>query len=229
MRRAAIVSAVVLCACSGSFGDGARESFHQVVAAGSAPVIHVENVAGAVRVDAWPKTTVDVAATKYARDAGALRDIRIGVRKEGSDVFIETSYGGGIHSGGVRYRLFVPAGSSLQIHNVAGSVELTGVRGNIDVETQAGEITADAGRVTGDRSIDLRATTGAVTLSVASESDATVTASSTVGAFTSDVPGISQRRENLVGASGSGTIGSGSARIRITTTTGAIALRQRSM
>jgi hypothetical protein len=36
-----------------------------------------------------------------------------------------------------------------------------------------------------------------------------------------------QRRENLVGASGSGTLGAGSARIHITTTTGAIALRQR--
>jgi hypothetical protein len=227
MRIVAILTTAGLCACSGSFGDSAREAFHQTVSVGAGPVVHVENVAGAVRVDAWPQASVDVAATKYAHDADALRDIHIGVRKEGSDVFIETSYGGGMHGGGVRYRLSVPADASLQIRNVVGAVELAGVRGNVEVDTQAGEITAAVGRVTGNRSIDLGATTGAVVLTIAPGSDAKVAALSTVGRFSSDVPGVSQRRENLVGASGSGTIGAGSASIRITTTTGAITLRQR--
>lgn len=226
MRLAAALSVTVLCACTGSFGDGAREAFHQSVAAGAGTVVHVENVAGAVQVNTWAKPAVDVAATKYAHDAAALRNIAIGVRKEGSTIFIETIYAGGMHAGGVRYRLTVPADASLQIHNVAGAVDLAGVSGNVDVVTQAGEITAAVGRVTGNRSIDLHATTGAVTLTIAPGSDATVSATSTVGDVASDVPGVSQRRENLVGASGSGTLGAGSARIRITTTTGAIALRQ---
>jgi Putative adhesin len=227
MRILAILTTAGLCACSGSFSDSAREAFHQTVSVGAGAVVHVENVAGAVRVDAWPQASVDVAATKYAHDADALRDIHIGVRKEGSDVFIETSYGGGMHGGGVRYRLSVPADASLQIRNVVGAVELAGVRGNVHVDTQAGDITAAVGRVAGNRSIDLGATTGAVALTIAPGSDAKVAALSTVGRFSSDVPGVSQRRENLVGASGSGTIGAGSASIRITTTTGAITLRQR--
>ncbi|MGA9419586.1 MAG: DUF4097 family beta strand repeat-containing protein [Candidatus Cybelea sp.] len=227
MRLAATLTAAVLCACSGSFGDSAREAFHQTLAVGAGTVVHVQNVAGTVHVDTWAKPSVDIAATKYAHDADALRNITIGVRKDGADVFIETTYGGGMHAGGVRYRLSVPDDASLQIRNIAGAVELAGVSGNVDVETQAGEITAAVGRVTGNRSIDLHATTGAVTLTIAPGSDATVSATSTVGAFASDVPGVLQRRENLVGASGSGTLGAGSARIHITTTTGAIALRQR--
>ena len=87
-------------------------------------------------------------------------------------------------------------------------------------------IAANVGRVGGDRSIDLRATTGAVTLTIAPGSSATVEANSTVGDFASDVPGMTGEREHIVGARGVGTIGSGSARIRLTTTTGAIALRE---
>jgi len=129
-----------------------------------------------------------------------------------------------MHGGGVRYRIVVPAGASLQVSNLAGAVDVTGVRGNIDVVTQAGEITVDAGRVSGDRSISLRATTGAVRLTVARQSSARVEAYSTVGDFSTDVPGVSQQRQNIVGARGSGTIGSGSGRISLTTTTGAIVL-----
>jgi hypothetical protein len=101
------------------------------------------------------------------------------------------------------------------------------VRGNIDVATQAGEITVEAGVVSGERSIVLRATTGAVNLTIARGSNATVDANSTVGDFSSDVPGLAQQREHIVGARGGGTIGSGGARIALNTTTGAITLNQR--
>jgi DUF4097 and DUF4098 domain-containing protein YvlB len=215
-----------LCACNGAFGERAHEQFRRAVPVGPAPLVRVDNVAGEVRIAGWSKPIVDVEATKYGRDAEELRNVAIAVRAAEDGVSIATSYAGGTNGGSVRYRISVPADASLQIGNVAGAVEITGVRGNVGVETQAGEIAADVGRVAGDRSIDLRATTGAITLTIAPESSATVAASSTVGAFASDVPGISQEREHIIGARGGGTIGSGSARIRLTTTTGAIALRE---
>jgi DUF4097 and DUF4098 domain-containing protein YvlB len=132
-----------------------------------------------------------------------------------------------MQSGGVRYRISVPAAASLQISNVAGAISIAGIRGDAGVETQAGKIDAGLGRVDGNRSIDLRATTGAVVLWISPDSSANVEASSTVGAFASNLPGISESRENIVGVRASGTIGSGSARIRLTTTTGAVALRER--
>ena len=125
----------------------------------------------------------------------------------------------------MRYRISVPPGASLQIGNVAGSVSVGGVSGDVSVETQAGTIDATLGRVDGDRSIDLRATTGTIALRIARDSSASVNAESTVGSFSSDVPGIVQSRENVVGVRASGNVGSGTARIRLNTTTGAIALR----
>jgi DUF4097 and DUF4098 domain-containing protein YvlB len=113
----------------------------------------------------------------------------------------------------------------VQVGNVAGSVSVGGVTGDVSVETQAGTIDATLGRVDGNRSIDLRATTGTITLRIARESSATVNAESTVGSFSSDAPEIVQSRENVVGVRASGNLGSGTARIRLNTTTGAIALR----
>ncbi len=218
------VAIVALAACSGAFGERAREDFHQAIGTGAGATVHVDNVAGSVKVDAWTKSIVDVRATKYGNDAAQLRSVKIDVRNAGKDVFIKTNYEG-LRHGEVRYRLVVPAGASLDISNVAGAVDLAGVTGDVTVETQAGAITADVGRVAGNRAIDLRATTGAVDLSIAPNSDATIAASSTVGDVSSRIPGVPASRENLIGARANGAIGSGSGRVRVGTTTGAITLR----
>lgn len=225
--RIALVLPFALQACSGTLGERVRENVHRTVASGDAPIVRVDNVAGSVRIDGSNKPFVDVQATKYGYDQSELGRIAIDVGRQGDVVSVETRYSGGVHGGGVRYRITVPAGASLRISNIAGAVDFSGVRGDLDVETQAGEITADAGVVGANRSIDLRATTGAITLTIAPGSSARVEAQSTVGDFSSDVRGVSQERRNVVGSRGSGIIGSGSARIRLTTTTGAIALRER--
>jgi DUF4097 and DUF4098 domain-containing protein YvlB len=216
---------LALCACGGSSGERVHEQFHRAIDSGATPVLHVDNIAGAVAIEAWAKPVVNIVATKYGYDASELRTVNINVNREGDGIFVVTTYSGGNHSGGVRYRISVPAGASVQVGNVAGSVSVGGVTGNVSVETQAGTIDATLGRVDGDRSIDLRATTGAITLRIRHESSATVSAESTVGSFSSDVPGIVQSRENVVGVRANGTLGSGSARIRLNTTTGSIALR----
>ncbi|MBV8344235.1 MAG: DUF4097 family beta strand repeat protein [Candidatus Eremiobacteraeota bacterium] len=225
MMRALFAAAfVALAACSGGFGDRAREEFHAAVDAGAGVTVHVDNIAGSVNVGAWPRPSVDVRATKYGRDAAELRSVKIDVRRTGGDVYVKTSYEG-LNHGSVRYRLSVPSDASLQISNVAGAVDVAGITGDVTVETQAGAIAANVGRVEGERTIDLRATTGAVDLSIAPDSSARVEASSTVGAITSTMPGVVASRENLVGARANGLIGSGSGRIRVSTTTGAIRLR----
>lgn len=225
-RVLARIALLALCACNGAFGERVHEQFRRSVPAGQAALVRLENVAGEVRIDGWTKPIVDVEATKYGRDAEELSDIAIDVRPEEGGVSIATRYAAGTHGGGVRYRIMIPADASVRIENVAGAVEIAGVRGNVDVGTQAGMISANVGQVAGDRSVDLRATTGALTLTIAPGSNATVEANSTVGDFASDIPGMTERREHIVGARGAGTIGSGSARIRLTTTTGAIALRE---
>jgi len=220
---APLFAALLATGCTG-FSERARETVHQSIA-GVPAIVRVDNVAGTVRVDGSSRDGVDVEATKFASDETELRSIHVDVRKEGNDVVVATSYEGGTHGGGVRYRITVPSATAVRIDNVAGAVDVTGVSGDLSVETQAGRITADCGRVDGTRSIDLNATTGAVELTIARDSSATIDARSTVGHITSDLSEIAAQRENFVGANATGTIGTGSARIRLTTTTGAIALR----
>jgi hypothetical protein len=226
MLRATTLCGVILavCACAGAFGERVHEQFHQLVSVSGVPTVRVDNVAGTIRIDAWPKPTVSVEATKYGYDAGEVRNIAIDIRTEGSTIFIATKYRGVTHQGGVRYTIWVPANAAVDVRNVAGTVDLAGVAGNVTVETQAGSVGADLGRVDGDRSIDLHATTGAIKLSMTRDSSASVEASSVVGAFSSDFPEISASRENVVGVRAAGKIGSGSANVRLTTTTGAIDL-----
>ncbi len=206
IRFAGVCAIVTLVACSGTFGERAREEFHRTIDAAAGTTLHVDNIAGSITIDAWTKPSIDVRATKYGNDAAELRSVKIDVRSAGKDVFVRTSYEGP-RRGTVRYHIAAPADASLDVSNVAGA------------------ITADVGRVSANRSIDLRATTGAVELTIAANSDASIHASSTVGAITSRIPGVIARREELVGAGASGRIGSGSGRIRVGTTTGAISLR----
>jgi hypothetical protein len=228
MVRAALAAASLsLAACNGDFNDRYHEQFHQAIAASATASVRIDNIAGTVRVEGWPRSGIDVEATKYGYDASDVHSIAIDVTSTPGGVTITSRYARGVHGGGVRYLIRVPSGASVQVENAAGAVDVAGVGGNLGVETEAGEVTADAGRVGGSRSIDLRATTGAVTLYVAPGSSARVDASSTVGDFSSNIAGVSSQRENLVGASGGGTIGAGTARIKLSTTTGAITLRQR--
>ena len=225
IRAIGLGALLALCACSGSFGERVHEEFHQAVDSGTTPIVHVDNIAGTVQIATWAKPIVNIVATKYGYDASELRSVTISVNREGNGIFVVTTYAGGNHSGGVRYRISVPVGASVQIGNVAGAVTVGAVTGNVNVETQAGTIDANLGRVDGDRAIDLRATTGTVTLRIARQSNATIDAESTVGGFSSDLAGIVQSRENVVGVRASGKLGSGTARIVLNTTTGAIALR----
>lgn len=225
LMRASAWAGLLLALIACSAGDRVHEQTHQTLSVSRTPNVNVRNVAGLVRVEAWQKPLVDVKATKTGYDLSDLRNVTIDVQQEGDTVVIATKYSGDTHGGGVDYQISVPEGASTEIHNVAGAVELTGVRGNVVVETQAGQITANLGKVEGDRSIALSATTGAIRLSIAPDSSASVDATSTIGHFSSSFPAIAQSSENVVGTRASGKIGSGSATIRLSTTVGAIELR----
>lgn len=222
-----VAALLALTACSGSFDERVHERVQQAIPMSAPGTVNVENIAGTVTVAAWTKPVVEVEATKYGYDVQELRSTAIEVRKEGSSIFIATRYGSGMHHGGVRYDIRLPETASLHVSNVAGRIDISGARGDVTAQTQAGTIVADLGRVAGGRSVDLQATTGAIRLWIAPDSDAGIDAHSAVGAFSTDIPNITQSRENIIGMRAAGTIGSGSARIRLATTTGAIALRER--
>jgi hypothetical protein len=154
----------------------------------------------------------------------AVRNINIDVVSQGNTVTIATKYRG-FASGGVRYTISLPAGSSLDVNNTTGAIRIGGVDGNVTAGTQTGEVDASVGRVTGRRAIELTATTGSVRLDIDQNSDARVDATTTIGDVKSNFSSVGSSRQNVVGASASGTIGSGTATIRLSTTTGSVELR----
>lgn len=226
--RSIVVGAALVALAACSLGPEIHETLHQSIPATGTPTVHVSNVAGTMKISAWSRPGIDLLARKSAHSPAGLRNIHIDVRTQGHDVFITTHYAGADRSGGVSYTIAVPADAALDLRNVAGTITVRGVRGNVTAATQAGTIGANLGKVAQNRAVDLSATTGTVDLTIARDSDATVTAHSTVGAISSDFASVSENRSNLVGSDASGKIGSGSATIRLTTTTGAITLKARS-
>ena len=215
---------LLLCACAGSLGQSVHASFHEAVSSGAAPVVHVDNVAGEVRIAPWSRAVVDIDATKYGADEAELNKVRIDVHRQGNAIFIATSYAAMVRNGGVRYRISVPLGASVQIANTAGSVTIGAIGGDVGTDTQAGSVDARLGRVDGHRSIDLYATTGTITLRIARDSSATVHAQSNIGSFVTDFSTVTQTRRNFVGVTADRRIGAGAAAIRLSTTTGSLSL-----
>lgn len=212
---------IALTACSGT---QFRESVHKSVTAGAAPHVHIDNSVGEVNVTGSQSHVIDIEAVKSGTSPEAVRNIDIDVQSQGDTVTIATKYRN-FASGGVRYTISVPAGASLDIDNTTGAIHVDGVDGDLTASTQTGEIVANAGRVAARRAIDLTATTGAIKLGIDPHSDARVDASTTIGDVRSDFDSVESARQNVTGASASGTIGNGSASIRLKTTTGAIVLR----
>jgi hypothetical protein len=224
VKAFALLPVAVLAGCS--FSSDIREQVHQTVPATGTSIVHVSNVVGEINVKPWNKNAVDVQAVKSARSMDDLNRITIDAHSEGKNVIVATKYSGGSGSGGVSYTLSVPRTASLIIEDVTGTVDVRGVLGNVSVSAQTGRITADLDRVKGNRLIDLGATTGAVRLSIARDSSARVDASSVVGSFSSDFSSVTVTRTSVVGVTAMGTIGGGTATIRLHTTTGSISLRE---
>lgn len=213
---------IALAACGGT---QVREPFHQSVSTGAAPLVRVDNSVGEIRVSGWQNHSIEIDAVKSGMSVDAVRNIDIDVQTQGNTVTVETKYRS-FGSGGVRYTISVPAGSSLDVSNTTGAIHIDAVDGDVTAGTQTGQVDASVGRVTGRRAIELTATTGSVRLDVDQNSDARVDARTTVGDVGSDFPSVASSRQNVVGAAASGTIGAGTGTIHLTTTTGSVALRR---
>ncbi|MBV8196809.1 MAG: DUF4097 family beta strand repeat protein [Candidatus Eremiobacteraeota bacterium] len=225
---AAICLLVSTAAChAATFGARMHETVRHSVDADGIVRLRLENTAGTVRVEGSAKSAIDVEAIKSGYSAEELRAIAIAIDRVGDVLRVQTLYKSDFHTGGVRYRIAVPARIALEVNNAAGTVDVAGLSGDLSIDTQAGAIKADLGKVTLGRSVVLHATTGSIRASLARDSDVTIDAHTTVGSISSDFPPIAGRRESIVGMSAHGRLGSGSARMELTTTTGAISLLER--
>jgi hypothetical protein len=203
LRRLAFGAVTLLAACAGSFGQELQAPYRASIEAGASPFVRVTNSVGEVRVVPGDTNAVEIAATKYGSTRDELDAISIAAQRSGNDVSIETQYRSA-HRGGVRYRITVPRGASLQIDNTVGRIDVGPVGGNVAAESSVGSIT----------------------LRIASDSSATVTASAALGSISSDFESIQEERSNLVGAQAAGRIGAGTATVHLAVKTGSIAIER---
>jgi hypothetical protein len=218
------LAVILLSGCSGgSFSNRVTEPMQQTFLSDTPVALQVNNIAGTVHVIGWAQPRVDVNAMKYAGSKDELKSVSVNVQHAAPTVTVTTSISFSTANAGVDYTIRIPAASSVRVSNDAGIVRIDGVGGDVNVQSQAGSVTATLPRVDFNRSITLHSTTGVVTLNIPKDSNATVRAVSTVGSFSSDFP-IAASRNNVVGVTAGGKIGSGSGKIDLSTTTGAIGL-----
>jgi DUF4097 and DUF4098 domain-containing protein YvlB len=215
------LAAVSLTACS--FAE-VHETVHQSIASSHSPLVRLQNAVGTVRIDGWDKDTVDVVARKGARSVSDLHNIGIDLHDDNGTIVIVTKYSGFMNSGGVEYTVHVPAASSINVHNDTGTVDVTGIGGNVTINNTTGRVTANLGTVGSNRNVDISTATGEVRLTIARDSSATVDANTSIGNVSSDFPNLNENR-HTVSDHVTGKIGAGLGTIRLSVSTGSISLR----
>ena len=204
--------------------------------------VSLNNVNGAVHISAWDRNEVQVEAIKRAYTKEALGEANIVIDSATSSISIRTKYPESKHhkdSASVEYTLKVPRRARLfAVETVNGSVEVSGVTGDVKISSVNGPVTAQnlAGearlstvngtvnasfdKVEGAPSISLHTVNGSISLAIPDKSNAEFNASTVHGGISSDfgVPAYRHR----IGGSVSGRIGSGGAHIKLSSVNGGI-------
>jgi DUF4097 and DUF4098 domain-containing protein YvlB len=208
--------------------------------------VSLKNVNGAVHISAWDRNEVQVDAIKRASTREALNEADIVIDSAASSISIRTRYpesSGRRESASVEYTLKVPRRSRLfAIETVNGGVDVGGVAGNVkassvngaviaknlgseaQLSTVNGPVEASFEKLQGTPSISLHTVNGHISLSIPDKSNAELSASTVHGRISSDfgMPASSGRKH---GGSFSGRIGSGGARIKLSSVNGAISIQ----
>ncbi len=175
--------------------QGDRNRFEQTdrqtrtVKVGASGLIELRNIAGDITVTTGGGDTATIEITKIARgssDADArelLGIVTVDVVERGGRVEVSARYPESRARNGRRnlnvstaYRVTAPAGTRIKTESISGSVTVTGVRGDLTLNTISGDIRIErAGKVVNGQSIS-----GEVQL-ISAENDAVVELSSTSG------------------------------------------------
>lgn len=228
-QLAAVLTMLALCGCAGvRFSESkVHESFEKTLPSAGVTMLHLKNIAGTVRIESWNKPQIQIEARKTAPSMDALNALHIDVQEANGVANVVTRYDPGfsVSRGGVEYSVRLPSSTNVRVENTAGTMTLAGLSGNVSASARAGTIDATMARVAGNQDIEIETTTGTIDLRIPKNSDAAVSAHSTIGSMDSSFPEVTSHMQHLVGAAASGRIGNGSATIRLKTTTGSIDLR----
>jgi hypothetical protein len=127
------------------------ERLEQGFKVGAAPVLTVDNFAGSVTVLGGGDGEIQVVAIKKG-PGGDLDRIQIDMNERGDGLEIKTRKPSSVHNASVQLEITVPAGTHLETHTGAGSIEVRYINGDVKAHTGAGSVTLVD--VTGELEID---------------------------------------------------------------------------
>lgn len=213
--------------------------------------LSVSNVNGSITVTGGNYDEIEVLAIKSADSQKALDKIEIKISQSADSVEIETDLSGskrwfnfGGDDGQVRYEIKVPAGLELDsIETVNGSVEITGVSGDVhaesvngnleledlsgdvQMETVNGSISASFAVLGGQQRIKGSTVNGRMSVHLPADADVSVSADTLNGSINARDFDL-EAEKGFVGSDLNADIGSGSARLNLDTVNGSIKIQR---
>lgn len=212
--------------------------------------ISIENVNGDIAVRGWSGDQVELTYRISGGTEKALERVKVRIKSDPSHLRIETvhtksnSWWGSDSSASVQFELRVPSGARLRnVETVNGSIEISGVDGEIEADTVNGRIKveglrADAklstvngtvvaylDRFTADQRVSLESVNGAVQVYLPDSADVDVRAETVHGGLKNDF-GLPVEK-GIVGRDLRGQLGAGGGRLSLDTVNGSISIRRR--
>ena len=223
------------------------EEFHQTYAITADGRVELDNINGDVHISSWDRNEVKVDAIKYADTKEDLEEAKIEIDSGKDHLSIQTKYphrdqgwnwGSHNHPASVEYTLTVPRtvrldeikliNGQLDVNGVSGEVrascingrlEAAGLAGRAKLSTINGHLEAKFGQLAG-KSVELNSVNGSVDLTIPSDSNAEVEASTISGGIHNDF-GL-RVNGHMVGHDMRGELGNGGTQIHLSNVNGRI-------
>ncbi len=240
--------ACAVAATAADHGGALTEEFHQTYALSADGRIALDNINGDVHISSWDRNEVKVDAVKYANTKERLDEAKIEVDSGKDYLSIRTKYhdhelnfnwGSHNNPAGVEYTLTVPRTAHLdEIKLINGALDITGVSGEVrascingrlsahdlagraHLETVNGHLDARFDQLAG-KSVELNSVNGSVELTIPSDSQAQISASTISGGIENDF-GLHVNRHQFVGHNLRGELGNGGTHIKLENVNGKI-------
>lgn len=140
---------------------------------GSSPDLSVDTFAGSVTVRTGSPGEIRVVATKRAPRSSDLERIEVEMVEQGDGLEVRARNPRRVSNASVKFEITAPAGTRLDAHTGAGSMDVSGLQGGVRVDTGSGSVTlrdlkGDVDAHTGSGSIEARNVEGRLTLDTGS-------------------------------------------------------------
>lgn len=233
--------AFALSAHASEHGGALTEEFHQTYALTPDGRVELDNINGAVHISSWDRNEVKVDAVKYADTKERLDEAKIEIDSGKDYLAIRTKYrdhdlnfnwGSHNNPAGVEYTLTVPRSVRLdEIKLINGSLDVAGVSGEVHascingrleahdlagrthLSTVNGRLEAGFEQLTGNW-VELSSVNGSVALTIPSDSQAEIEASTVSGGISNDL-GLHVNHHRFVGHDLRGELGNGGTHIKL--------------